>query len=246
MVPAMTARLLVLIVMCSCSPAMAGPPYVTDDPAPTEYRHFEVYGFTGGTDAAGGTGGAAGIDFNYGAAPDLQLTVVVPWEYDVPAHGAGVAGIGNIELAAKYRFLHQEDFGWDVAIFPRIFLPSVSHDLGDGHASLLVPLWVGKDFGDWSTFGGGGCALSNGGGSQDYCLAGWALTRRITQRLRVGAEIYRQTADTKGGLASAGVGAGAVYDISEISHLTVSVGPGIENAPSTGRLSWYVAILSTF
>ena len=72
-----------------------------------------------------GTSGAGGIDFNYGGAPDLQLTAVVPLEYDSRA-GGPETGIGNIELAAKYRFLHQDDFGWDVAVFPRVFLPSAS------------------------------------------------------------------------------------------------------------------------
>src|ERR1044072_5471667 len=97
-------------------PAWAGPPYVTDDPEPTENGHFEIYAFTGGTAARGDVGGASGIDFNYGGAPDLQLTAVLPLEYDVPSGAPSVTGVGNIELAAKYRFLHQDDFGWDVAV----------------------------------------------------------------------------------------------------------------------------------
>jgi hypothetical protein len=234
------------VAMLLCGPAFAGPPYVTDDPEPTDYRHFEIYAFTAGTATRDGTGGEAGIDFNYGGAPDLQLTAVLPLEYDSPADAGAVAGIGNIELAAKYRFLHQDDFGWDVAVFPRVFLPSASHDIGDRHASFLLPVWVEKDFGKWSTFGGGGCALDNGGGARDYCLAGWAVTREIAPALHVGAEVYRQSADTRGGRASAGLGAGATYDLSENYHLMASFGPGIENAAQTNRYSWYVATLFTF
>ncbi len=84
-----------------CGPAFAGPPYVTDDPEPTDYKHYEIYAFTAGTATRDGTGGEAGIDFNYGGAPDLQLTAVLPLEYDSPAHAGTAAGIGNIELAAK-------------------------------------------------------------------------------------------------------------------------------------------------
>jgi hypothetical protein len=219
---------------------------VTDDPVPTDYQHFEIYTFTGGTTARDGTGGASGIDFNYGGAPDLQLTAVLPLEYDSPSHSGTVAGIGNIELAAKYRFLHQEDFGWDVAVFPRVFLPSASRLVGDSHASFLIPIWVGKYFGKWSTFGGGGCALNNGGDGQNYCLAGWALTRQITPQLHLGAEIYHQTADTHGGRASTGIGFGATYDLSENYHLMASSGPGIQNADETNRASWYAALLFTF
>ena len=49
-----------------------------------------------------------------GGAPDLQLTAVLPIAYDEAGH----AGLGNIELAAKYKFLHQDDVGFDVSIFP--------------------------------------------------------------------------------------------------------------------------------
>ena len=41
------ALLLVLILfvltLCAAVAALAGPPYVTDDPEPVEYRHWEVY-----------------------------------------------------------------------------------------------------------------------------------------------------------------------------------------------------------
>jgi len=238
--------LLAALILCVPALALAGPPYVTDDPEPTDYKHFEIYAFSAGTNTRDGTGGAGGIDFNYGGAPDLQLTMVLPLEYDSPVGGPAVAGLGNVELAAKYRFLHQDDFGWDVAIFPRVFLPSASPLVGDKHASLLLPIWVGKDFGDWSTFGGGGCALNNGGGSQDYCLMGWALTRAVTPALHIGAEIYHQTAGTRGGRATAGIGVGATYDLSENYHLMASFGPGIQNAAETNRTSWYTAILFTF
>ncbi len=232
--------------LCFPALALAGPPYVTDDAEPTDYGHFEIYAFTAGTNTRDGLGGAGGIDFNYGGAPDLQLTMVLPLEYDSPAVGPMVAGFGNVELAAKYRFLHQDGFGWDIAIFPRVFLPSASPLVGDRHTSLLLPIWAEKDFGDWSTFGGGGCALNNGGGSKDYCLMGWALTRNVTPALHLGAEIYHQTADIRGGRDTTGIGAGAVYDLSANYHLMASFGPGIQNAAETNRTSWYTAVQFTF
>jgi len=234
------------VVLCFPALALAGPPYVTDDPAPTDYQHFEIYAFSSGTNTRDGTGGAGGIDFNYGGAPDLQLTMVVPLEYDAPVVGPTVAGLGNVELASKYRFLHQDDFGLDVAVFPRVFLPSASPLVGDRHTSLLLPIWVGKDFGDWSTFGGGGCAFNNSGGSQNYCLMGWVLTRNVTTALHLGAEIYHQTADTRGGRDTTGIGVGATYDLSENYHLMASFGPGIQNAAETNRTSLYTALQFTF
>jgi len=237
---------LAFVAMIASVPALAGPPYVTDDPEPTDTGHFEIYAFTQGTTVRHDTSGASGIDFNYGDATDLQLTAVLPLEYDMPSGAPSVMGVGNIELAAKYRFMHQDDFGWDVAVFPRMFLPSASSLVGDRHASFLLPIWVGRDFGRWSTFGGGGCALNNGDGGEDYCLMGWALTREVAPKLHLGAEIYHQTAVTRGGRASTGIGFGATYDLSDNYHLMASAGPGIQNTDETNRASWYAAMLFTF
>lgn len=239
-------RLYPLVFLCALAPAWAGPPFVTDDPTPTDYHHYEIYGFAQGSGARDGNSASLGGDFNYGAAPDLQLTAVLPVEIDSPKVGPTVSGFSNVELAAKYRFLHQEDSGWDVAVFPRVFLPSASSLVGNKHFSLLLPVWVGRSWDDWSTFGGGGCAINRGGSSQDYCLMGWALTRRVLPNLMIGAEIVHQTADTKGGRASTGTGVGLIYDVSDNLHLLAYGGPGLQNAAETARYSWYTSVLFTF
>src|SRR6266852_6159035 len=155
-----------LVLVLLTRSAIAGPPYVSDDPETTEYKHFEIYTFTSGMTARDGTVGQSGIDFNYGATPDLQLTATVPAGFDRPVGGGTSVGLSNIELAAKYRFLHQDSFGLDVSIFPRVFLPSGSNTVGDNRVSLLLPVWVQKDWsGGWSAFGGGGCTVSERRGS---------------------------------------------------------------------------------
>ena len=228
------------------SPAFAGPPYLTDDPQPTDLGKYEIYLFAGGSSAMDGSGGAGGIDFNYGAASDLQLTAVLPLAWDNPNGGPAAASLGNIELAAKYKFLHQEDFGVDVAFFPRVFLPAGSAAVGERHVSLLLPLWIGRSWGAWSTFGGGGCTLNHGGGSQNFCRLGWTVTDQIAPRLQIGVEVYHQTADSIGGRASTGVGLGAVYDLNENFHLLASLGRGVQNTDATNRVSWYTSLLLTF
>jgi Putative MetA-pathway of phenol degradation len=232
-----------LIASCLISmPAWAGPPYLSDDPEPTDYGHYEIYAFGNGAWASDGMAGETGIDFNYGGAPDLQLTAVLPLAYD----GQGHRGLGNIELAAKYRFLHQDADGWDVSFFPRAFLPSASHNVGDQHAALLLPLWAEKDFGAWSLFGGGGCVLNRSGDDRNYCLAGAALTRAITGNLRFGLEVFHQSADALDGRSSTSLGGGLTYDISEHYHLLAYWGPGLQNVRETARGSWYSAVLFTF
>ncbi len=64
-------------------PGDGGPPYLTDDPEPTDYKHFEIYNFTNGTATRADTSGEAGIDINYGGAPNLQLTATIPAAYSL-------------------------------------------------------------------------------------------------------------------------------------------------------------------
>jgi hypothetical protein len=244
--PRIILILLVLALAASARPALAGPPYVTDDAEPTDYRHFEIFAFDSGTVTRDGTTGETGIDFNYGVMPDLQLTAVLPTAFNSPAAGSTTVGLGNTELALKYRFLHRDKLGWDVAVVPRLFLPSSAPAVGERHVSFFLPIWVERDWDGWSTFGGGGCRINRGGGSQDFCMAGWALVREVLPELHLGIEIFHQTADMRGGRPTTGLGAGARYDLTENYHLLASIGPGIQNAAETNQYSWYAALLFTF
>ena len=152
----------------------------------------------------------------------------------------------NVELAAKYRFLHQDLFGLDVAVFPRVFLPSGSRQIGDDQASFLLPIWVQKDWGKWSAFGGGGCQFSAAGRSHDFCMYGATLTRQISPKLQLGLELFHQTADRVGTPATTSFGVGAKYDLDKNIHLLGYVAKGVQNAPATNQYSWYAAVLFTF
>jgi hypothetical protein len=244
--PRHTILVTVVLLLLIALPAKAGPPYLSDDPEPTDYRHYEIYAFANGDVGRNGSGGEAGIDFNYGATSDLQLTAVLPAGYARPKDAASSLDLGNIELAAKYRVLHQDDFGFDVAVFPRVFLPAGSAAVGERHVSVLLPVWVEKDWGKLSGFGGGGCVLNRGGDSRNFCLVGWAMTYQLLPKLQVGGEVFHQTADTVGGRANTTLGAGVKYDLSDNYHLLGYIGPTVQNAAETNRYTWYASVLFTF
>jgi len=235
-----------LLLLLPAKAAFAGPPYASDDPEPTDYRHFEIYVFTEGLRTEEGTSGAAGVDFNYGAGPDLQLTLVVPREYERPRDAPAPSGLGNVELAAKYRFAHQSDSGWDVAFFPRLFLPSASTAVGARHAALFLPIWLQRDFGKWSSFGGGGCALNHGGDSRSYCTVSWAMAYQLRPDLQLGGELVYQGADTQGLAAALSTGAGLRYDLSPRFHLLAYASADLRESGDTERYSWYASLLITF
>jgi hypothetical protein len=240
------AKIMIVAMVALARPAIAGPPYVSDDPEPTDYKHFEIYTFSNGTATRGDIGGASGVDFNYGAAPDLQLTATLPIGFDRPVSANTSFGLSNIELAAKYRFLHQDSFGLDVSVFPRVFLPSPSTNIGNPAASLLLPVWVQKDWnGGWSAFGGGGCVIS-GRAAQNFCLAGGVVTYQLLPKLQLGLELSHQTADGSGTPPRTSVGLGARYDINDTYHLLGYIRRGIQNANETDQVSWYASVLFTF
>ena len=235
-----------LAVFLLTEPVRAGPPFASDDPEPTDYGHFEIYTFNNGTATRDGKTGEAGIDFNYGAAPNLQLTATLPAGFAQPSGGGTNIGPSNVELAAKYRFLRQDTFGLDVAVFPRVFLPSGSNTVGDNRASLLLPVWVQKDWsGGWSAFGGGGCVFTEIRAAE-FCEAGAVVTYQLLPKLQIGGELFHQTADRHGTPATTSVGVGWRYDLNDNFHLLDYVRRGIENPDQTDRYSWYASVLFTF
>lgn len=231
--------------------ARAGPPFRTDDPEPVELHHWELYAFGQATRVDGDTSGALpGVEANYGAAPNLQLHVVVPLSFDRPDGGTHNRGLGDIELGAKYRFIEESKDGWmpQVGIFPMVEVPTgdAHRNLGAGQTRAFLPVWVQKSSGDWLTYGGGGYWINPGAGNRNYWFTGWLLQRQVTKPLALGVEVFHQTADRVGGKDSTGYNIGGIYDFSEHLHLLLSGGGGLSNAAMTNRASAYAALQWTF
>ncbi|HEX4694326.1 transporter [Sphingomonas sp.] len=205
------------------TPAFAGPPYDTDDPEPTDYRHWEIYLFGAGARSLGAFDGSAGLDLNYGAAKNLQLTATLPVDF---TRGSGArSGIGDVELGIKYRFYHDEAAGFSIAAFPRLILPSSGKRFGSGKTGMLLPVWVQKDVGKWSLFGGGGYAINPGAGNRDYWQVAGAVTREVSSRLSLGVEATHRGPDAFGGRPTTTLGVGGVWRLKGPLALLASAGP---------------------
>jgi hypothetical protein len=145
------------------------------------------------------------------------------------------------------------DWWPQVAVFPLLEVPTgdVNKGLGaTGEAREFLPIWLQKDFGKWTTYGGGGYWNNPGDGNNNYWFVGWLLQRKITDKLTLGGELFHQTADTiittptnKG---STGFNLGGTYDFSDNYHLLFSAGRGIQNAETSNLFSYYVAFQWTF
>jgi hypothetical protein len=223
-----------LALVCA-SPALAGPPYQTDDPEPTDLHHWEIYNFIDVDGRHSEIDGVAGVDLNYGGAKDLQLTATLPVAF---SHAPGTAwrgGRGDLELGAKYRFVNDDKAGWQAAIFPRIILPTSAKDLGGTRARVLLPLWVQKDWGKTSLFGGGGYEINPGSGNKNFWQAGVAVTHDFSDKLQLGTEISWQSADVRSGSSSAGVDIGMIRKLGGPYALLLAAGPSF----SGGQTSYH-------
>lgn len=231
------------------TPALAGPPFVTDDPEPPELHKFEINIAAQSTSHRGGREGALPtIDANYGAGEDLQLHLAAGLATQRSEGHSATYGYGDMEVGAKYRFLHQEEIGWDVAFYPAIDLPTGNErrGLGDGHARAFLPIWVQKDFGDWSTFGGGGYWIHPGTDNRNYWVVAWALLRKIDDHLSLGGELFHQSSDAVDSPGHSGFNLGGTYTVGDDDQIMFTVGRGLTHVAETNRFSYYVGYKLVF
>jgi hypothetical protein len=148
--------LVLLLGVLGPAPSWAGPPFVTDDPEPVEYQHWEIFlatSYAAGLD--GGSGSAPQFDINYGFLPEAHINLVCPFAFH-STDGESNYGYGDTELAVKFRFLKETDGFAQASLYPRVvFLTGDSHrGLVDGNVQAGLPFWLQKSFGPWTTYGG--------------------------------------------------------------------------------------------
>jgi len=207
--------------------ANAGPPYVTDDPQPVPWRQWELYvSLTGQSEAGYRSGDAPHFEANFGAAPGLQLHLVVPLSYSRPSGAPTAYGPGDVEIGAKYRFVDESESVPQIGTFPLVELPSgdASRGLGAGEVRVFLPVWLQKSFGKWTTYGGGGYWINPGAGNRNWWLAGWQAQVQLTSSFAPGAEVFYEAPAEAGARSRVLYNIGFVLDFGEHHHLLASAG----------------------
>jgi hypothetical protein len=227
-------------------PAIAGPPFIIDDPEPAEYRHWEVnYALMGSLVQGGGVGTLPNIDANYGALPDLQLHIQPQLAYVRTPVGTQF-GIGDTEIGAKYRFIEEDDEGWRpmVSFYPLFEIPTGDRKrgLGDGVGRTFLPIWAQKTIGKWTVYGGAGYGINPGAEGKNAWFVGGVALYQVTETLQFGGEVFLQTAEEPGGKSSPGFNLGGQFDLTDDYHLLFSAGRGLANQATTNRFSAYLAL----
>jgi hypothetical protein len=180
----------------------AGPPFQTDDPEPVDLRHYEFYQFgsVDGTPVEKDSAGPA-LEFNWGAAPNLQLHVILPWGEAMPSNSAVYApngqgpsafGLTDMELGAKYRFVQETKHRPQIGTFTMVEVPTGNSDrgLGVGKVWYKIPIWIQKSWGPWTSYGGGGYQIVPQTGYRNFWFGGWLLQRDFGKKWTLGIEEY--------------------------------------------------------
>jgi hypothetical protein len=230
----------------SLSVVWAGPPFITDDPEPVEYRHWEIYlASQHAKDKDEWSGTAPHFEVNYGALPNLQLHLIAPFSYIRPNDGSSQYGFGDMELGVKYRYIQEGKVRPQVGTFLIVDLPtgSSSKGLGSGHAKAFLPIWFQKSWGPWTSYGGGGYWINPGSENRDFWFTGWEVERELFKNITLGAEVFYNTPTAEGEGGRTGFNVGTVFNFTDEHHLLFSAGRDIHGQ---NRFSTYIAYQLTF
>jgi len=212
----------------------AGPPYVTDDPEPPDLHDWEVIvSFLGYHDAGGWSGSAPFVDVNYGAFHNVQLHIGPSLALSSAPRGPFQFGAGDTELGLKYRFVDETPNCPQIALYPLLEVPTGNdiHNLSSGkNLDAFVPLWIEKNFGPWTAYGGGGYWITPGSDNKNWGYVGSVLQRRLSPHLTLGAEIFYETARVAGGTSNTVLNLGGGIDLSDTYHIIFSAGHTVQGA----------------
>jgi len=252
--PCANLRLLIHFILAAALPALAvcpatlraGPPYVTDDPEPPELHNWEIiWSFLGVHDAGGWTGQAPFLDINYGAFHNVQLHIGPSLAMSSAPHGPFQFGAGDTELGVKYRFIDETPTCPQVAIYPLLEVPSgdPSRGLGSGNVDAFLPVWIEKNWGPWTAYGGGGYWINPGIDNKNWGYAGCVVQRKMTKRLTLGVEAFYESARVAGGTPNTVLNLGGGIDLSDTYHLIWSAGHTVQGA---SEFDYFLGLQITF
>lgn len=241
-------RFVLAVLLLAALPAWAGPPFVTDDPEPVDYKHYETYLAWEQTGNASGHSGTTLLEVNYGAAPDLQVSATLPYAFNTPSGQVRQQGVGDAVFGVKYRFQQETDKLPMMAVYPVVVAATgdSARGLGNGGTQIFLPIWLQKSWGAWHSYGGGGYWLSRAKGAGSHWYFGWALLNDVTENLTLGGEAYHATDQRPFDNAANGYSLGAIYKLDEHNRLLASAGRSVVEISSQSAYTLYAAYSLTW
>jgi hypothetical protein len=216
-----------LLVLLTGTELWAGPPFQTDDPEPVDFRHYEFYQFgtVSSTPVETDPTGPA-FEFNWGAAPNLQVHVILPFGSVIPSNnpiylpggvGPSAYGLTDTEVGVKYRFVQETKRRPQIGGFPMVELPtgSYSKGLGVGKVWYKLPVWIQKSWGEWTAYGGAGYEVVPQNQYRNFFYTGWLAQRNLGKKWTLGSEVFFHQ---KEGLATPQTESSTMVDLGGYYH----------------------------
>jgi hypothetical protein len=207
----------------------AGPPFVTDDPEPPPPGGWEINVPFIMERTPGETETVAPLfDFNYGL-PNVQLKLEFPIEVIQEDHRGTTAGVGDLLLGVKWRFLNDEQSQFQLGTYPQLLAPTGdrARGLGQGQPAYLLPLLVQKSWGKWTVYGDVGYWWQTAAETRNHVYAGAVLEREINERLELGVELFGNSPKERGGRSELAFNIGGAWKLSKHLNLLFSGGRDI-------------------
>jgi hypothetical protein len=173
------------ILTCNSARAQGGPPMITDDPGTPGNRKWEINLAVAFEHRPNETAvDAPAIDLNRGVGEHIQLTLQGgPAWLKRRGHGP-IGGLGGTEAALKWRFMDEEQHGFDVSMFPRVIFnavqSSVRRGLADDGTRFQIPFQASKKLGRFHVDAEFGPMVSTVGRSEWLygVVGGWEFSKK--------------------------------------------------------------------
>jgi hypothetical protein len=173
--------------------AQGGPPMITDDPGtPGNGKWEDNIAITLSRTSNQAVIGAPLLDLNYGWGDHIQLTLQTPLTILQQSGRGPVAGPGGTEAAVKWRFLDQDNGGFDISTFPRVIFTvahsSVRRGLAEDGTRFQIPVEISKKIGENEIGGELGPHFPSVGRSE--WLYGVIAGRELSKTTEIIAELH--------------------------------------------------------
>ena len=228
--------------------AFAGPPSLTDDTGTPGDRNWEVnVGITLDKRDNERRYETPALDINYGIGEHIQLNYSVSWIVLDNRDEGTKNGLGNSEVAVKWRFMDEDRHGVAMSVYPRLIFnnPTSSAERGlvDKGTTFRLPVQMEKKIGIINVNMEFGHDFRQRGG--DEWLYGLALKYAEIKGLEALAEIFG-TANNSFKKHETVFNLGFRYDLSKNYTLLASAGRSFHSAPDQPNLLLYGGIQIRF
>jgi hypothetical protein len=233
-------------ILCSCfiQTCYAGPPFLTDDPQPVDFKHWEFYISSVNTiHSSNWSGTSPHIEINYGLIHNLQVHLLIPLNYNYTIHQSPDFGYGNTEFGVKYCFIHETKNRPQIGTFPIVQIPTIkNNEFSNGRTQLFLPVWAQKSWGKLTTYGGLGYSVNPGTNNKNWLFSGGEIQYDFSHLLMLGGEIYYHSSEINDSKSTTAFNIGGSVNFTEKFHLIFSAGHSLVN---DNFYSTYIGILWT-